>query len=507
MKSTANGSLAKTRFWQPVAICAAVLVSAWVLTGAGLQSDSPVEVGLQKIATSDFVVTIERAGVVEPMSSTEVRSGCYWSTNILSIVPEGTWVKEGDVVCTLDSADVEDYARTRELVLLKYRSRLESAKHERSMLASDNERRLSAAEFKYQKASYNLNEYEDASYPQQVDELEQNLSMLNDSSLSVIEETEHLEKLWAMGMVGRREMEEQTVELLDAQEQYRRKEAEFDLLTRFRHPRKQVELGHARTQSLRNVTRVQLANGLAETRANLSVLSLQRTIRIYEGYYERALNSIEACTVRAPCDGQVVYGNSWYLMSRGITYIAEGNRVRRRQKIFEIPDLNRLKVSVPLDESLIYKVEINMPVEVSIAGYADEVIAGRIVSIPRYPRQRSSYTPGVKDYWLDVELLPTESQREIINVKADATVQIDVERTRNVIQIPRSAVTGLAGSNFVYVFEDHELVPRSIDLGTANDKFVCVENGLQPGEQLVTSMTTQHKKTLDEKLAASLSAD
>lgn len=490
-----------------VILCGLVFIGGWLLTGAGLQSDSPIEVGLCEIAPSDFVVTVERSGVVEPMKSTEVRSACYWSTNILSIVPEGTMVKKGDVVCVLDAADVEEYARTRELVLLKYRNRLEAARHDRRMLASDNERRLTAARFKYQKAQHNLDEYVEASYPQQVEELEQNLAVLGDSTMSIVEETEHLEKLWAMGMVNHRAMDRQTAEYMEAEEKYRRKEAQLNLLTKFQHPRRQVELGHTRTQSLRNVNRIQLTNSLAETRAQLSILSYERTIRIYEGYYRRALDSIAACTIKAPCDGQVVYGNSWYLMSRGITYIAEGKRVKRRQKIFEIPDLSRLKVSVPLCESLIYRVALDMPVEVTIAGYEDEIIAGRISSIPRYPRSRSSYTPGLKDYWLEIELLPTDAQRDIINVKSDATVRIEVERAEDVIQIPRDTVTGVAGQNFVYVFENHELVPRKLQLGQANDSLVCVENGLQPGEQLVTSMTPQHKEALDKELLEALQAE
>ena len=490
------------------AVCCGIAVAgAWFLAGAGLQSESPVEVGLREIGPSDFVVTVERNGVVEPMKSTEVRSACYWSTNILSIVPEGTMVKKGDVVCVLDAADVEEYARTRELVLLKYRNRLEAARHDRSMLASDNERRLSAARFKHQKAQHSLDEYVEAAYPQQVEELEQNLAVLSDSTMSIVEETEHLEKLWAMGMVNHRAMDRQTAEYMEAEEKYRRKEAQLNLLTKFQHPRKAVELGHSRTQSLRNVNRTQLTNSLAETRAQLSILSYERTIRIYEGYYKRALDSIKACIIKAPCDGQVVYGNSWYLMSRGITYIAEGKRVKRRQKIFEIPDLNRLKVSVPLSESLIYKVALDMPVEVTIAGYEDEVIAGRIHSIPRYPRSRSSYTPDLKDYWLEIELLPTDDQRDFINVKSDATVRIEVERNEDVIQIPRDTVTGVAGQNFVYVFENHELVPRQLSLGQANESFVCVEDGLRPGEQLVTSMTPQHKEALDKELLEALQAE
>ena len=82
----------------------ATLLAVIILTGAVDRSVSPIDIGLTEIQPSDFVVKIQQNGVVEPMHSTVVNSACYWSTNILSIVPEGTWVQAGDVVCVLDSA-------------------------------------------------------------------------------------------------------------------------------------------------------------------------------------------------------------------------------------------------------------------------------------------------------------------------------------------------------------------------------------------------------------------
>ena len=295
--------------------------------------------------------------------------------------------------------------------------------------------------------------------------------------------------------------------MIDANEKHRQLESKLNLLTKFTQPRTQINLEHRHTEAVRNLVRVKMSNGLARTRARLTTLSYERTLRIYERYYRRAVESIEACTLRAPCDGQVMYGNSWYLMSRGITQVAEGASIRNLQKVFEIPDQEHLKVSVPLIESLIYRVHEGMNVDVVLAGYEDVTIAGKIAKIPRYPRSRSSSTPDLKDYWLDVELLPTEQQRSLIKMKADASVTIAVTDIPDALQVPRHAVTGVAGENFLYVFNGKELVPRKVDLGEANDEYVCVVSGLSAGEKLVTDMTPQHKAALEATLAASLAAD
>lgn len=79
-----------------------------------------------------------------------------------------------------------------------------------------------------------------------------------------------------------------------------------------------------------------------------------------------------------------------------------------------------------------------------------------------------------------------------------------MSETEDALQIPRQAVTGIAGHNFVYVFNGRELVPRKVELGEANDLSVCVAGGLSVGEQLVTEMTSQHEIALRETLARDL---
>ena len=480
-------------------VCAALMCGLLVLAGAIDIRQPPVEVGLMTVTPSTFRQTVERRGVVEPFTSTAVKSACHWTTTILSIVPEGTWVQKGDVVCVLDAAEFEEYARKYEVTLIRYRGRLDNALHDEQMLKAQSERRLAAAEFEFQTSDQELSEYSEGTLPQQVEKLQQRLAMLAAQSDSAVDDLRHVERMWVTGMVSQREMEAAAFSLQTAEEEHRKLESELSILTRFSQPRNETRLQHRRNNALREIARTKLSNGLAETKARLTTLSYERTLHIYERRYRKTLASIENCTVTAPCDGQIVYGNSWYLLSRGVTRIEEGKRVRRQQKIFEIPDPDRLKVSVPLNESLIYQVQKGMPAVVTIPGYEDSSIAGEVVNISSYPRARSSYSRA-KDYWLDVELRPTDEQASFLKPKADAVVHLTLAEVPDVLQIPRSSITGVAGQNFVYAFNGTELQPRQIQLGTANEDSVCVTSGLAAGDQLVTEMTHQHKEALEATL-------
>ncbi len=489
-----------------VGLCSLLVASGAIFlqTGAVERDLAPLDVGLTVLEPSTFRWEVERHGVVEPFQSTPVHSDCYWSTNILTIVPEGTWVQEGDVVCVMDSAEIEEYARAREVLLIKYRGRLDSALHDETMLASQSDRLLTAADYRYQTAKRELGEYQDGTLPQTLDEMEQNLSVLTAQTRSAADGVQRSERMWAMGLINGQAMSKESLNLLQMQQKHDQLSSKLNLLINFTSRRNNLRLEYTANNALRNVARTELKNSLAATKARLTTLSYERTMRIYERYYRLAMDSIEACTLRAPCDGQVMHGNSWYLRSRGITQIQEGARVRRLQKVFEIPDRNRVKVSVPIDEALIYSVEQGMPVTVIPVGFDDVEIAGRIATIARYPRVRSSYTPSVKDYWLNIELLPTPEQSAVLTLKADVNVRLTLSEQPNALQIPRDAVTGVAGHNFVYVFDGTELIPRAVELGEANDGYVCVVDGLAAGEQLVTEMTAQHLEKLEATLASDL---
>ena len=302
---------------------ACVLIAA--LTGAIERESAPVDIGLTCIQPSPFRLHVERHGVVEPYHSTIVRSDCCWKTTILSIVPEGTWVQKGDVVCVLDSSEIEEFARSREVLLIKYRGRLDGALHDEDMLASQSERLLAAAEYRFQSADQELSEYQNGTFPQQLEEMERNLSLFSDQTLAAAEAVRHSELLWSMGLISRQQMFRDSLELLDRQQQHDQLLSKLNLLINFTSGRNNLRLEHGRNNALQNVARTKIRNSLAETNARLTSLAFERTVRIYEGYYRRAVDSIKACTLRSPCDGQC------FTEIRGISEAAESLRSKSAQ--------------------------------------------------------------------------------------------------------------------------------------------------------------------------------
>lgn len=482
---------------RPVATVSAVLCCL-ILAGAVNRDREPVELQLHTVKPTEFRTEIKVEGRVEPFRAESVSSGCRYPTRILKIAAEGTWVKKGDVVCELDSADYEDYLHKREVPLIRARATHDAAVQDENLLQAANERRQSKAQFLAQSATSALEEYQSGSYPMSLAKLEDQLTILQDQLYAAEDEMRFIENLWSQGMANDRALHQAAYDLQLKRERARKSEADIFMLNRFTHPRTELQMTFRDHDAQRNLLRTEISNSLAQTKARLSTLASEQRVQIYNRLVKDTRANIEACTLRAPRDGQLMYENSWSDLSRGRVSIEEGRTVYFQQPIFAIPNLSNLKVVVPLHESLIRQVSVGMAVVVHVKGYENDPIAGELVDISDYPKPRSYYTPEILDYSMDVLLKPTDAQREFLRLKSDTVVSIPLSQRDDALLVPREAIVGCAGVNYVWRLTDNELTATRVSLGACDDVFACVNGGLESGDRVALQLSIQQTAALQE---------
>lgn len=432
-----------------------------------------------------FRETMSSRGTLEAISTRRVHSECHWTVSILSLVPEGTWVEEGDVVCMLDSAEIEEFLRSREISLIKANAALTASLKQEEIQRAAAERRLSDASYALQTAEFELQEYIDGKYPKQLQQLQKNIDVTQVQSETASDDLRFISRMWMMGMANRAERDFASLAATSQSEQLRRLQTQQQLLEKYTHPKMERQLKYRVDNYRLGLVRTELANSLIETRTKMNALADERRLQIYERYAASAKESIAACTMRAPRAGRVIHANNWYLRSRGIRTIEEGKSVYFSQPIFEIPDESEFKVSFPVDETLITRVSQGMPVEVRLAGYENDIVTGTVTAIPMYPRIRSPYGTEIKEYWLEATLNPTDSQWENMHPQMDADVTFAIANIPNAISVPKSSVVREGNNTFVWLQHGESLMKCAVRPGTmANDKVVIL-NGLHPGDRIV----------------------
>jgi HlyD family secretion protein len=466
----------------------------------------PEPPALHTVTKGPFRLEVEARGVIEPLSTVRVRSECDWTVRILSIVPEGTFVKKGDVVCVLESSEIEEFLRSREVYLIKARaSEVTSAQKEELQLATS-ERRLSEARNALKMAELDHTEYVQAAFPEQTRSIRSDIDFTDERLTVADDELAFVEKMFALGLSNRANVDTASLKRTTESEALRRLEGELSLLEQFAHPRTVYEKEYQVRQSRLSVLRTELANSLAMSRAKIETLAEQRRRDIYERYVETARSSIEACTIRAPRDGQVIYANSWSSRSRGYSNIEEGKSVYHTQPIFEIPDADRYKVLIPLNESLITHVAVGMPVTVRPVSDDSVEVSSKITRISPYPISSSSYTPGVKEFMLDVVLNMTEEIKDVLQPRMDALASLAIEERLNAITVPRSAIIRLGGKALVLLSQGEKLIPCPVQAGEIANGDVLIESGLQEGDQVVAAISDDQKKQMEVALNGSFDA-
>jgi len=185
---------------------------------------------------------------------------------------------------------------------------------------------------------------------------------------------------------------------------------------------------------------------------------------------------IKKCQVYAPAAGQIVYANqqSDRRGSQSDVMIQEGAMVRERQVIFRIPDPKKMQVKANISESRIDRVRARMPAVIRVDALPEAKLVGVVRRVDDYPVQGNWFS-NVKEYATYIQI---QGEVEGLRPGMTAEVQIQVASIPDVMQVPVQAIVEHGGKHFCLVQKGESLEPHEISIGTTNDKFVVVRDGL-----------------------------
>jgi HlyD family secretion protein len=364
---------------------------------------------------------------------------------IIQLIPEGTQVKKGDVLCRLDSSEYEELVRTQEI------------KTEQADAA------LKQARLNFEVAELAVKEYRDGLFNQYIQTMQGSIALSKsdfERSTDRLQWTEKmLQKGYASLATKQNAIQSVNQSLLDLQ-------VSRDDLSNFR------EYGSPKT--------LKVLESEVEMRRYETIANTQRVTRNRErlDYYKLM---VDLCTIKAPHDGFLIYAVDPSRM--GADPIEEGQTVRQSQKLFFLPDLANMQVLTYLHESVSAQVHPGMRARARIEGLANRVLEGHVVAIQPLPTIPASWIKDdVKYFMAEVKL---DSVPEGIRPGMSAEVEFDVERRLDVLAVPSEAVAVENGHNICYVAGVDGLERRPVTLGRSTRDLLEVTKGLAEGDKVV----------------------
>ena len=188
--------------------------------------------------------------------------------------------------------------------------------------------------------------------------------------------------------------------------------------------------------------------------------------------------------LRAPADGIVhILPNNRAQGSFGTARppFQEGDTVWTGAAIAEIPDLESLRVEFRVDEVDRGRVAMDQETLIRIDAVPDATLDGSVSWLSPIATLVFNKLPPEKNFpafssirRLDPRLRPGMS----------ATVEVVVQRTEDVLVIPRKASTQIDGKPTVYLKDGESYRPVAIEVAATNRTEIVVASGLEDGDEI-----------------------
>ena len=147
-------------------LAAAVAVVALATMFGGGEKDARESGSLYATAKEGpLVINIEEYGEIIPSEQIVIKNEVQGRSQIISLVPEGTLAKKGDLLVQLDVSAKIDERDSQEIVLQNAESNLEVAREALEIQKNQSESDVELAEQNYIFAKEDLDKYEQGEYP------------------------------------------------------------------------------------------------------------------------------------------------------------------------------------------------------------------------------------------------------------------------------------------------------------------------------------------------------
>jgi HlyD family secretion protein len=498
------------------------------------------ETGLFSVKRGDLIISVTESGGIKAVKSEIIKSDVESRTTIVNIVPEGTIitpedVNSGKILVELDSSNLTEQLPQREIEFAAAEASHAEAKESYDIQIKQNESDITAAELKVKFALMDLQKYlgetaaqkviqtvnqdpnseidmaellEDIEDPNSGCEASQKLRDLTGEITLSQENLEKAtytlswtEKLYEREYVAETELREHRLQKTRFEIEKEKAGIALKLFKLYEFP-KQVE----QLLSDYNEAGLELERTKARARSQLSqakakLASAEATLGLRKERLDKVNKQLEACIIKAPAPGQVVYSSSTERWSR--VKIEQGAEVPRGYKIIEIPDTSKMKVEIKVHEVWIDKIQVDQEAKILVSAFPDKTFTGKVLKKAPLADPQNWLNEELKVYATDVGI---DGTHDFLKTGMTGKVEVIIDELHDVLYIPIQSVVTEEETKICYVKTNKGTEKRVVETGLFNDDFIEIKSGLTEGEMVLLNpprwivSETKEEETKEEEM-------
>jgi HlyD family secretion protein len=464
--------------------------TAWYLMGQNSSANSGEAVltrDITRASITSFVVSTTASGELQALKQIEVRSPIESQATIVEIAAEGSSVKEGDVLCVLNTDNLVTQLDTEEASLESSQASLFASENAYQIQLTDNESSIRDAELKLRLAQLTLEQWESGDHVMKLQELDLNINEAN-RELSRLEakHTKNIDLL-EEGFISKDQYDQDELSLVRARARVETVKLqklsyiEFSQKKDREQKESDVRQAEAQLDNVKAQNEIKLANKDAE-RAQQNRRVVRDQARV-----DKTQSQIEASTILAPSDGMAIYGttiqssrNMWN--SQGPLQI--GQSVHPNQLLFGLPDTSKLVAEVRVHESLAGQIREGIKARVRIDALPGAVLDGTVTEIGVLAESGGWRDPNLREYTVKI-LVDGSDHTGSLKPSMRCEAELLLDNVNDAISIPVAAVFNDGPVRFVYSPRGSNFVRIPVQTGRFSDTDAEILAGIEAGQSVL----------------------
>jgi len=462
-----------------IALIGMGLVNTASKKSSNLLSSNNITFNVQR---GPLTISVTESGTIKAREQIILKSEVEGRTSILTLIPEGTRVKKGDLLVELDSSSLLDNKIDQEIRVQNAEASFIRARENLAVVENQAESDIDKAELTLEFANQDLKKYTEGDYPNQLKEAQARITLTQEELTRAKEQLKWSMKLSEKEYISKTELEADELAVTRKTLDLELAENSLNLLENFTYKRNFRQLESDAKQA-----RMALERTTRKSKAD--IIQAQADLRARESEFNRQKDKLEKIgeqiiktKIYAPADGLVIYATSakrggW----RGSTEpLDEGQDVRERQELIYLPTASAMKAEVNIHETNLKKIHPGLPVTITVDALPGKIFTGHVTHIAPLPDAQSMWmNPDLKVYNTDIFL---DSNDESLRTGMSCKAQIIIEKYDDAVFVPIQAVLRVAGESTVYVANSKSFEPRKVKIGLDNNMMIRILSGLKAGE-------------------------
>lgn len=439
---------------------------------------------LYSVRRGTLTVALAENGSLMAKNSEKITPQTRRGGKITFLVEEGKTVEEGEVLCKLDTTDLEEQLQQLELDIVKTDADLNTARTELDIQHSENAASIEKARIALAKAEKELERYRDGDAPKAQRNLEIAIKEAETQHSRAKKKYEDSVKLLEQDYINKSQVEQDKIDFERAEIQLTGAQWDLEIFKTYTYPMTMTDRETAVSDAKRGLENADKRAASTLRQREVAVESQERRLTRLKKQLEEVKEEIDHFTIKSPSPGIVIYGDPeqpWYR-----TEIKLGANIWGGFNLFTIPDLRVMQVQVQIHEADINKVKEEQPATVTMDTYPGLILQGQVTKIASIAggsdwRRASS---EVKEFTVDITL--EEVPDLVLKPGVSAKAEIFIEELADVLFVPLQCIFFEEGAHHCFALtEDGEPVQMQVKPGVSNDNYIHILEGLEEGDRVL----------------------